>query len=152
MQENKYLNEEMYQQSVSKIKKISKILLIIGIVILITGIILLVLGFVCFGNATTRSVNNFDFGSTSSSVFGSFGLTVIGGFMAFIGFSLTIGGIIATIVAHGREIKAFTVQQSMPIAQEGIETIAPSLGKAAEAISKGISRGIAEGKTETENK
>lgn len=152
MQENKYLNEERYQQSVNKIKKISKILLIVGITILIVGIILLILGFVGIGNATTKSMNDFDFGRASSGAFGSIGLTALGGFVIFIGFGLTGGGIITMVVAHGREIKAFTVQQSMPIAQEGIETIAPSIGKAAEAISKGISRGIAEGKKEVEDK
>ena len=152
MQEKKYLNEERYQQSVNKIKKISKILLIVGITVLIVGIILLVLGFVDFGNAATKSMNDFDFGRASSRAFGSVGLTAIGGFVTFIGFGLTIGGVFATVVAHGREIKAFTVQQSMPIAQEGIETIAPSIGRAAETISKGISRGIAEGKKETEDK
>ena len=149
MQENKYLNEERYQQSVNKIKKISKILLIIGISLLIVGIILIVLGFMGFGKTATNGMNSFDFQSTSSRIFG---LTVLGGFMIFIGFGLTFGGIITTVVAHGREIKAFTVQQTMPIAKEGIETIAPSVGKAAETISKSIARGIAEGKKEAENK
>jgi len=152
MQENKYLNEERYQQSVNKIKKISKILLIIGISLLIVGIIIIILGFMGFGKTATNGMNSFDFQSTSSGIFGSFGLTALGGFMIFIGFGLTFGGIITTVVAHGREIKAFTVQQTMPIAKEGIETIAPSVGKAAETISKSIARGIAEGKKEAENK
>lgn len=35
----------------------------------------------------------------------------------------------------------------MPIVQEGIATITPSIGKVAETIAKRIARGIAEGKT-----
>lgn len=152
MQENKYLNEERYQQNKAKIKKISKILLIIGISLLIGGIIIIVLGIMGFGKTATNTMNSFDFQSTPSGAFGSIGLTALGGFMTFIGFSLTIGGLFTTIFAHGREIKAFTVQQAMPIAQEGIETITPTIGKAAETISKGIARGIAEGKKEVDNK
>lgn len=41
-------------------------------------------------------------------------------------------------IANRRAVAAFTVQQTMPIAQEGLETIAPSVGKVAEEISKGI--------------
>ena len=43
--------------------------------------------------------------------------------------------------AYRRSIMAFGVQQTMPIAQEGMEAIAPSLGKVTEEITKGISRG-----------
>lgn len=43
--------------------------------------------------------------------------------------------------AKGREIAAFNAQQVMPIAKEGIEEIAPSLGTAAREISKGFKDG-----------
>lgn len=44
--------------------------------------------------------------------------------------------------AKRREITAFTAQQVMPVAQEGIEKMAPSIGKVAKEVSKGIKEGI----------
>lgn len=41
-----------------------------------------------------------------------------------------------------REIAAFAVQQIMPVAQEGIEKVAPAIGSAAQTIAKGIKQGI----------
>lgn len=43
-----------------------------------------------------------------------------------------------------REIMAFTAQQVMPVAQEGVEKMAPSAGKAAKEVAKGIKEGINE--------
>lgn len=48
------------------------------------------------------------------------------------------------VFAKRREIAAFTTQQVMPVAKEGIEGISPSIGKAAKDISKGIAEGINE--------
>lgn len=154
MQNGKYLNEEKYQQNKEKIKRVGKILLIVGITTLVIGIILLILGFVGFGKTATSTVSNFDFDmkSTTSSIFGSFGLFVAGGFLTSIGFMVTIGGVVATVIAHQREIKAFTVQQTMPIAQEGVEAMAPTIGHAAQTISEGIAKGIENAKKESENK
>lgn len=45
-----------------------------------------------------------------------------------------------------REITAFTTQQVMPIAQEGIEKMAPSIGNVAKEISKGIKEGMKDDK------
>ena len=41
-----------------------------------------------------------------------------------------------------REMLAFVTQQTMPVAQEGIEKMAPTLGKVAEEISKRIKNGM----------
>lgn len=46
------------------------------------------------------------------------------------------------MVTKQREIAAFGSQQIMPVAQEGMETIAPSIGNVAKEISKGIKEGI----------
>lgn len=43
-----------------------------------------------------------------------------------------------------REIAAFTTQQVMPIAKEGIEKMAPTIGIVGKEIAKGISEGIEE--------
>ena len=47
--------------------------------------------------------------------------------------------------AKRREIAAFTTQQVMPVAQEGIEKMAPTIGNAAGTVAKGISKGIKDG-------
>lgn len=57
--------------------------------------------------------------------------------------------IIATFMISGflflfgkrREITAFTAQQIMPVAKEGIEEMAPTLGNVAEEVTKGIKKG-----------
>ena len=46
MEENKYLNEEKYQQTVGKMKKAGKIILIIGIIISVVGSAMAITGFV----------------------------------------------------------------------------------------------------------
>lgn len=50
--------------------------------------------------------------------------------------------------AKKREITAFTVQQTMPLAQEGIEKMAPTVGNAAKEITKGIKEGLSDDKGE----
>lgn len=55
------------------------------------------------------------------------------------------------ITANHRKIMAYQVQQVMPIAKEGIEKMAPSLGKAGATISKEISKGIKEGLKDDDN-
>lgn len=49
------------------------------------------------------------------------------------------------MIAKRREILAFTTQQVMPVAQEGIEKMAPTIGNAGGAIAKGIAKGIKDG-------
>lgn len=55
--------------------------------------------------------------------------------------TLMISGFIYTITKR-REIMAFSVQQTMPIAKEGIEKMAPTIGNAAGVIAKGIKDGL----------
>lgn len=49
-------------------------------------------------------------------------------------------GLIMT--AKRREITAFQVQQVMPVAQEGIEKMSPTMGNAAKEITKGVKEGM----------
>ena len=49
------------------------------------------------------------------------------------------------MISKRREILAFSAQQVMPIAQEGIEKMAPTIGNAASTIGKGIAEGITKG-------
>ena len=53
--------------------------------------------------------------------------------------------LIVYIFGKRRELAAFTTQQVMPIAQEGIEKMTPTVGKATGTIAKEISKGIKEG-------
>lgn len=53
--------------------------------------------------------------------------------------------------AKRREITAFTAQQVMPVAQEGIEKMAPTVGNAAGSIAQGITKGIKEGLKDSDN-
>ena len=55
-------------------------------------------------------------------------------------------------IAHRREITAYTTQQVMPVAQEGIEKITPTVANAACSIAQSISKGVQEGKNEAGNK
>lgn len=58
--------------------------------------------------------------------------------------SFMFGGFIL-IVAHRREIAAFTTQQSMPVRQEAITKMAPTVGQAAGTIARDVAAGIREG-------
>ncbi|MGN1355108.1 MAG: hypothetical protein ACI4WP_00365 [Bacilli bacterium] len=173
MQQTEYLNEERYQKSNAKVKKVGKILLIVGIVTLVVSFILLIVGFVGAGNSamdgfnsmSNEMIDNFNsFGNgnnginidvsgmqdTTSGIFGNIGLFAIGSFMLTIGFGLTIAGGIVMFIAHRREITAYTTQQVMPVAQEGIQKMAPTVGSAMGTIGKELAKGIREGINEAD--
>lgn len=172
MENQEYLSEERYQKNNAKVKKTGKILLIIGIVTLIIGFILSIVGFMGAGNSAINGFDSMenniinDFNSIegnpirvnvnsaqnhASGVFGNIGLFALGGFMLTIGFGLTVVGGVVIFIAHRREITAYTTQQVMPVAQEGIEKMAPTIGKAASEIAKGIKQGINEANKEQDN-
>ena len=44
--------------------------------------------------------------------------------------------------AFSRNIAGYYIQQKMPVAKEGIEQMAPTIGKAAGDIAKGIKEGL----------
>ena len=144
MENKEYLNEQRFQQTNAKVKKTGKILLALGITILIISIILLVSGFLGTGNSAMNSFNSSNNTLDMNGVFGNIGLFALGGFMSPIGFLLTIAGGVIFFIAHRREITAYTVQQVMPIAQEGIEKMTPTISKAAGEIAKGVKQGLKE--------
>lgn len=75
---------------------------------------------------------------------------MIGGFIIVA--TCLISGLIF-IFGKRREIMAFTTQQVMPVAKEGIDEMTPTIGNAAGSIAKGITKGIKEGlKDSEENK
>ena len=78
----------------------------------------------------------------------------IGGMLIVIGLglippTLMISGMLFLIYKK-REITIFTTQQTMPIAQEGIEKMAPTIGDAAGSIAEGITKGIKKGKEDSD--
>ncbi len=85
-----------------------------------------------------------DFGQMESfeQTGSSIPLYMIGGFIiiASTGIAFNI-----YLFAKRREVLAFTAQQVMPVAQEGVEKMTPTVGKAAGSISKEIAKGIKEG-------
>ena len=151
MENKEYLSEEQYQKNNAKVKKIGKYLLIAGGITLVVGLILTILGFTVFGNTAASSISDpFSMSNTTGGIFGGFGLMAAGGFLDTIGFGLAIAGGVAMLIAHRREITAYTTQQVMPVASEGIKKIAPAVGSAAKEISKGIKEGINEADSKKE--
>lgn len=72
----------------------------------------------------------------------------LGMFMLLPGIFITlVGCMIRFIVGNQRNIMAYQAQQVMPLAQEGIEKMAPSMGIAAKEISKGIKEGMSDDNT-----
>lgn len=142
MASEKYLSEEKYQEDNKKVKKVGKILLIVGVITLLVSFVLIVLGFFGFGNTAINSMGDTEMQKTATGIFGSFGMLAIGAFINTVGFGLTIAGGVIMLIAHRREITAYTTQQVMPVAQEGIEKMAPTIGNAAREITKGIKEGL----------
>lgn len=68
---------------------------------------------------------------------------------------IVISGIISLVfylIAKRREIRAFTIQQTMPVTQEAIDKMAPTVGNAAGNIAGSIAKGIKDGlKDDKEN-
>lgn len=113
MNNKQYLNEEKYQKNKKKLNGTGTILLIIGGIMVLFGFIM------------------------------SFGFHKLGLFIfAVIGMALVGFGAQAKMLGKGREISAFFAQQQMPVAKEGIEEMAPTMGKAAKEITKGIKEGL----------
>lgn len=145
MENKKYLNEEDYQRYNAKIKKVGKILLIVGLSLFVVSIGLIIFGAVGFGNgAITENEKN---------ILGSMGLFAIGSFMSVFTFALASVGGMCLFVAHRREITAYSTQQVMPVVKEGVEEMtptaskvaeemAPAAGKVAEEVAKGIKKGL----------
>ena len=132
MNKKEYLSEEKYQ-------KIKKILITLGFISLAVGVILLILAILVkvpeeaalgdpnwWGNSKIRS----DAESKKALLF----------FFSFV-FSIMLPAMLFG-TAYKREIGAFTIQQEMPVKQETIEKMAPSVGEAAGTVAKGIKKGL----------
>lgn len=83
---------------------------------------------------------------SSNNSFNSVMLIGLGGFISVAGFALIIAGGVMAYIAHRREITAYTTQQTMPIKNETINNITPTVADAAGTIAKSVSQGFEEGK------
>ena len=145
-EKKEYLSEKEYLEKSKKLKSIGKTLLIVGVTATVLSFIVIILGVFVFGNTGVTAITSdvVDNGKAATGVFGGFGIIALGGFLNTIGFPLMIAGAVTMFIAHRREIASFTTQQVMPVAQEGIEKMAPTVGGAAKEIAKGIKEGINE--------
>lgn len=120
-----YLNEENYQRANKKVNKAGTGLLVTGLIIIISAIMV--------------AIYVFTSGDIESHILLFILVTLP---LLFIGFVLLGIGGQAKILGHARDISAYMAQQHMPIAQERIEKMAPSVGVAAKEIAKGIKEGL----------
>lgn len=115
MNKKEYLSEEKYQ-------KIKKILITLGFISLAVGVILLVLAILVKvpEEPSLGDPNWWGNSKISSDAESKKALLFF--------FSFVLG--------------AFTIQQEMPVKQETIEKMAPSVGEAAGTVAKGIKKGL----------
>ena len=146
------VNEQNYQKVKGKIKTIAKVLLIVGLILLVVGIVLIIVG----ANQTVETVSSSGSGSGSFSMGGTvrattknFGLIGGGAIMVFVGIAMAAYGLVATLIAHQREVAAFAAGSTMPVvkdvAEYSADNIAPAVGKGLGSITSGIAGGIASG-------
>ena len=130
-----FFNEEKYQKTKEKMN-------IIGIILLCVGLVLSILGFV---TTFVMDIENDLF------------------FLMFFGTPMLFIGIFLVLTSHMREITSFHMQQTMPVVQEGMEKMAPTIGKVGSEIAKDmapaygevakeVAKGIKEGINEADKK
>lgn len=124
MEKKQYLNEEKYQ-------KTKKMLITIGCISIAVAIILLI---ICLNIEVPGKLEEGWYeAETRKSAFGML--------------SFVFGIIIPLAMfgtAYGRNISAFNAQQTIPVTQETIEKMAPSIGKVGGAIAKEVGDTIKE--------
>ena len=124
MNNKEYLNEEKY-------KKVKKVLITIGCISLIIGIGLFIGSFFVKVPAMGQE-GWFEASKLQSKL----------RFVAFpFGFMIPL---MTFFIAFRREMTAFSAQQVMPVAKEGINEMAPTIGNVAGEIAKGIKNGLNE--------
>ena len=148
--EKELLSEEKYQKNNKKVGKTGKILLGVGIAILLVGVVLLIMGFTGFGSTMTSVNTDSAPNALVGNAFGSIGMFAIGGFAITTGIFITAIGGTMLMLSHRRGITAYGVQQTMPVAQEGIEKMTPTISKAAGEVAKSIKTGVDEAKKQSE--
>ena len=130
MNNKEYLNEEKYQ-------KVKKVLITIGCISFIIGVGLFIGSF--FVKVPAMGQDGWFVAENLQSILR---------FVAF-PFGLMIP-VMTFSIAFRREMTAFSTQQVMPVAQEGIDKMSPTIGKAAKEVTKGVIEGLEEENNEEE--
>ncbi len=133
MNKNEYLSEEKYQ-------KIKKLLITLGFISLAVGIILLILAIIVKIPDNNSALADPNWWKNSEIRSDAESKKVLLFFFSFV-FSVMLPAMLFG-TAYKREIKAFNTQQEMPVKQETIEKMAPSVGEAAGTVAKGIKKGL----------
>ncbi len=139
MEEGKFVNEQNYKKGQDFIRKIRKILIIVGLVLIAGGATLLTFGIIKQNSVSMGESGWFD---TSSA---GMGMCFGGGVMLMFGLACFIYALVATIYAHKREIMAYEASATMPVAGEVIEKGAPIVGGAIGGVVKEVRKGWKEG-------
>lgn len=67
----------------------------------------------------------------------------------YLGFLVILGAcmisLIIYLITKRREIRMFGIQQTMPVTQEAISKMSPTIGDAAQTVGKGIAQGVTKG-------
>lgn len=133
MNKNEYLSEEKYQ-------KIKKLLITLGFISLAVGIILLILAIIVKIPDNNSALADPNWWKNSEISGDAESKKVLLFFFSFV-FGIMLPAMLFG-TAYKREIKAFNTQQEMPVKQETIEKMAPSVGEAAGTVAKGIKKGL----------
>lgn len=156
-EKKEYLNEERYQKTKRKFITLALVVLLIG---LISGGLLIKLGITRSNEANLNELRAQKTAESRSNGFSAryYELDnkinrvemaplfyILGGFIV-ITTSMISGSIY--VFTKRREITAFTAQQVMPVAKEGIDEMAPTVGSAAKEVAKGIKEGLNEADSE----
>lgn len=128
MQNKEHLNEEQYKKANKKVRAA-------GLVVMAIGILLILIGFFAVQVPQMGQPGWFE-ASTKSNL------------CKFLGFFLTaVGCMIRFLLGNRRKIMAYTVQETMPLAQEGIEKMTPTVANAAKEVAKAVKEGIQDEET-----
>jgi len=133
-----YLNEENYKKMNDKIKMAGRIVIAIAIMIIIAGFIIKI-GSMGIEVPKMGSENWFEMETARSKMdFGGIGLIMFGVWLTF------VGCIIRFFIGNRREIMAYSLQTTMPIAQEGIQVMAPTVAQAGVTMMKTMAPAMGE--------
>ena len=141
MRKKEYLNEEEFQKNNKKVKTAGAIVMILGLCLVCAGIFVLI-------SASQIEIPKFGSSNRMEVIRAQSDREGLGMLMLLPGIFITIVGcMIRFVVGNQRNIMAYQTQQVMPIAQEGIEKMSPSMGTAAKEIAKGIKEGLSNDET-----
>lgn len=130
MEKKELLNEEEYQKNNKKVKTA-------GIIVLLLGVFIIVAGIICVISANFMEVPPMGDANWFDASSAQMGRNSLGMFLIIPGIFVTaVGCMIRFGIGNQREIMAYHLQQTMPLAQEGIEKMTPTMVETGKTIAK----------------